>query len=113
MRKEHNYYVYILTNYKKKTLYVGMTNNLVQRLREHYERRGNPKSFTGKYYCYYLIWFEWHKYVNNAIAREKEIKLLKREKKEELINSYNPDWTFLNIEFCGQWPPQFGLPVEK
>ena len=105
MKRVYSFHVYILTNYKKKILYTGVTNNLIRRLGEHYNDRGNPKSFTGKYYCYYLVYHEWHQYINNAIAREKEIKLLTREKKEALITSFNPDWKFLNIEFCGGWPP--------
>ena len=112
MGKIHSYYVYIVTNWKKKTLYVGVTNNLVVRLKEHYDLRGNPKSFTGKYYCYYLVYFEWHKYILNAIDREKEIKLMKRERKDALIASFNPNWKFLNIDFCGKWPPDVGVRTE-
>jgi len=51
MGREYNFWVYILTNYNKKTLYVGRTNNLVTRLKEHYVNRGNPKTFTGRYFC--------------------------------------------------------------
>ncbi len=106
MRKRHySFWVYILTDWNKKHLYTGMTNNLIVRLKEHYVGRGNPNSFTGIHYCYYLVYYEWHQYVLNAIAREKEIKLWKRERKEELIASMNPERKFLNIDFCGKWPP--------
>lgn len=105
MGKSYNFWVYILTNYNKKTLYVGRTNNLVYRLKEHYVNRGNTKTFTGRYFCYYLVYYEWHKYVLNSINREKEIKAWTREKKEALIASFNPEWRFLNIEICGKWPP--------
>jgi len=102
----HNYWVYILTNWKKTVLYVGVTNNLNRRLREHYAKRGKQDSFTGKYYCYNLVYYEWHQYVRNAIGREKEIKNLLREKKEVMITEINPEWKFLNVYVCGEWPPK-------
>lgn len=99
------YYVYILTNYKKTVLYTGVTNNLEQRIVEHYLDRGNAKTFTGKYKVFYLLFYESSIYVNNAIAREKEIKGWRRSKKEELIRTFNPEWKFLNEELFGKWPP--------
>lgn len=71
---EKLYYVYILTNKIKSVLYIGMTNNLEQRINEHYIDRIDKKHFTGKYNCHFLIFYESYKYVNDAIAREKEIK---------------------------------------
>jgi len=100
------YYVYILTNYKKTVLYTGVTNNLEQRIIEHYLDKGNTKTSTGKYAAFYLLYHECTKYINNAIAREKEIKGWDRKKKEELINSFNPQWKFLNYELLGEWPPK-------
>jgi putative endonuclease len=82
-----------------------MTNNLEQRIMEHYLGKGNVKSFTGRYDAFYLVYYECTQYVNNAIAREKEIKSFSRKKKEELINSFNPQWKFLNHELLGEWPP--------
>ncbi len=105
MKTEHDYWVYILTNWKKTVLYVGITNNLSRRLLEHYNNRGKPKTFTGKYYCYNLVYYEWHQYVNNALTREKEIKKLLREKKIALIEEANPEWKFFNAFICGGWPP--------
>ena len=93
--KEHNYYVYILTNFTKTVLYVGVTNDLVRRLKEH---RQGTSIFTAKYNCFYLIYWEHHQYVNNAIEREKVIKGWRRSKKEALINEFNPEWRFLNDE---------------
>jgi len=61
-------------------------------------------SFTSKYKCYYLVWFERHQYINNAIARETEIKGWLRIKKEKLIEEENPDWRFLNKDIM-EWPP--------
>jgi len=102
---EKLYYVYILTNFHKTVLYTGMTNDLEQRIVEHYLNRGTTSSFTSKYNVYYLLYYESSKYINNIIAREKEIKGWRRNKKEELINRFNPEWKFLNTELFGQWPP--------
>ena len=99
------YSVYILTNYNKTVLYTGITNNLEVRIIQHYLQAGNSKSFTGKYHVHFLLYFEDYKYVNDAIAREKEIKAWKRIKKEELIKLMNPEFKFLNIEVLGKWPP--------
>lgn len=99
------FHVYILTNELKTVLYVGMTNNLEQRIIEHYKQRGQRTAFTGKYNAYFLLWFETHQYVNNAIARENEIKAWRREKKMQLIAEMNPSVKFLNKEIFGKWPP--------
>ena len=94
--KNHNYFVYIITNPAKSVLYVGMTNDLVTRLEQHFEEKGRQKTFAGRYFCFNLIYYERHQYVQNAISREKEIKKWRREKKEALINAFNPEWEFLN-----------------
>ena len=99
LMRDYTFYVYILTNPRKTTLYVGFTNSLSQRLLQHQENRGDFKTFAGKYYCYTLVYYEVHKYVNNAIAREKEIKNWSRKKKEQLISSTNPQWLSLNKNF--------------
>ncbi|MDZ7900927.1 MAG: GIY-YIG nuclease family protein [Arcicella sp.] len=93
--KQHNYFVYIVTNPRKTVLYTGVTNNLQVRMQQHFENRGNPKIFAGKYYCYNLLHFEYYQYIQHAIEREKEIKLMMRDKKEALINEHNPDWNFI------------------
>ena len=105
MESGRKFYVYIVTNFKKTVLYTGLTNDLEQRIIEHYLDRGNEKTFTGKYHAYYLIFYESSTYINNTIAREKEIKGWRRSKKEELINAFNPEWKFLNEELFGKWPP--------
>ena len=101
----HHYYVYITTNSSKDVLYTGVTNNLYMRKIEHYLKRGTKDCFTGRYYCYWLVYYEEFDYINDAIAREKEIKGWARKKKEALINTINPNWTFKNKEVCDQWPP--------
>ena len=101
------YTVYILTNFNKTVLYIGVTINLEQRLIEHYLEKDNPLSnaFTANYNVIYLVYYESCDYVNDAIAREKEIKKWRREKKDKLINTTNPKREFLNKELLGEWPP--------
>ena len=95
--EQHNYYVYILTNANKNVLYTGVTNNLANRIAQHKaDALGNKKTFAGRYNCYYLLYMEHFQYITNAISREKEIKGWTRAKKDELINSINPNWDFLN-----------------
>jgi putative endonuclease len=100
------YSVYILTNKNKNVLYTGITNNLEQRLIEHYLDRIDKKTFAGKYNCHFLIFYETFKYINDAIAREKEIKGWVRIKKDKLITEFNKEWEFLNKELLGEWPPK-------
>ncbi len=103
---KHWYYVYILANPERSVLYIGVTNNLEQRLSEHYFNRGKPKTFAGKYYCYNLIYYEEFQYVRDAIAREKVLKGWSRRGKDDLIKTKNRDWTFLNGRVCIHWPPK-------
>jgi putative endonuclease len=76
-------------------LYTGMTNNLKRRLHEH-KSKLNPNSFTAKYNVSYLIYYEHYGWVQQAIEREKEIKLMKRDRKLELIKNFNTNLDFLN-----------------
>ncbi len=94
----HNYFVYILTNKARTTLYVGVTNDLKTRIYQHQQDELSKKTFAGKYQCFYLIYYERYAFIEHAIEREKEIKKWRREKKENLINSFNPNWDFLNDE---------------
>ena len=94
----YNFYVYILTNKAKTVLYTGVTNNLKRRLEEHNEKL-NPNSFSAKYNLIYLIYYEKYGWIQQAIAREKEIKLLRRDLKLELIKEFNPNMEFLNNRF--------------
>lgn len=101
--------VYITTNLARTVLYTGITNNLEQRLTEHFLDKEGGKTFAGKYKAHYLIYFETHDYVLNAIAREKEIKGWRRAKKLQLIESFNKEYKFLNEEVLGYWPPETQL----
>lgn len=94
----YNFYVYILTNKAKTVLYTGVTNNLRRRLEEHNEKL-NPNSFSAKCNLNYLIYYEKYGWIQQAIAREKEIKLLRRDLKLELIKEFNPNMEFLNNHF--------------
>ncbi len=95
---QHKYHIYITTNKNKTVLYVGVTNNISARMQEHEEdARTLKKHFAGKYNAYHLIYYEEFQYINSAIAREKEIKGWSRQKKENLINTLNPNWHFLTL----------------
>lgn len=94
----YNFYVYILTNKAKTVLYTGVTNNLKRRLEEHNEKI-NPNSFTARYNIEFLVYYERFGWIQQAIAREKEIKLLRRDLKMELIREFNPNIEFLNNRF--------------
>lgn len=101
--RPYRFWTYILTNWHKDVLYTGVTNDLATRLIEHWI--GKEGCFTTRYQVYYLIWSEETKYVNNAIAREKEIKRWRRVEKEALIAEQNPEWRFCNADILGAWPP--------
>jgi putative endonuclease len=94
----YNFYVYITTNPDRSVLYVGVTNDLRRRLFEHKENKGSKKTFAEKYYCYNLVYYEHFTHIEYAIKREKEIKKWRREKKDSLIITLNPEWRFLNEE---------------
>jgi putative endonuclease len=100
------YYVYLLTNLQRTVLYTGVTNDIEQRIIEHYRTRGLNHSFTGQYHVYYLLYYEPHPYINNAIAWEKEIKKWSRAKKMKLIGTLNPELRSLNEKLFGCWPPK-------
>jgi putative endonuclease len=106
MKRQYHFWTYIVTNPERTVMYTGMCNNLAQRLKEHYDNRGE-KTFAGRYYCYNLVYYEYTKYVNNAIAREKAIKDMSREKKMSMISEANHGWKFLNLEVCDSWPPKY------
>ena len=96
----HTYYVYIITNKYRSTYYVGMTNNLNLRLQQHKENiEKGIKTFASRYNIEFLVYYERFGWIQQAIAREKEIKLLRRDLKMELIREFNPNIEFLNNRF--------------
>ncbi|HUX02961.1 MAG TPA: GIY-YIG nuclease family protein [Phycisphaerae bacterium] len=94
------YYVYILTN-RSGTLYVGVTNNLLRRLYEHKHKL--IPGFTKRYNIDRLVYYEHTPDIRAAIAREKQIKPWRREKKVALIESKNRDWHDLSAEWFSEW----------
>ncbi len=91
------FYVYILTNWNNSVLYIGFTNNINRRLYEH-KTKAN-EGFTSKYNINKLVYYEEYKTANEAIYREKQLKGITRERKNELITSFNPQW----IDIYSQW----------
>ena len=85
-----NYYVYILTNKTNTTVYVGVTDDLMRRLQEH--RNDRADGFTKTYHVHKLVYYESTTDVQDAIAREKQLKKWRRAKKNELMESINPTW---------------------
>lgn len=83
------FYTYILSNYTITTFYIGVTNNLQIRLAQH--RNGEGGMFTAKYKCHYLMYYEEYSNINDAIAREKNLKNWHREWKINLIRKENPE----------------------
>ena len=81
------YYVYILTN-NTRTLYIGVTNDLPRRISEHKQKL--IPGFTKRYNIDTLVYYETFNHPNDAIAREKQLKRWRREKKIALIEKENP-----------------------
>jgi len=87
MKRE--YYVYILSNWNRRVLYIGVTNDLERRIYEH--KTGMIKGFTKKYNVHDLVYYETTDDIGVAIAREKQLKGWRRERKLELIKTINPE----------------------
>jgi putative endonuclease len=94
-RDDYEFFIYILSN-RSHNLYTGVTNDLRVRVTQH--RRQTPGSFTARYKTTRLVYFERFQYINNAIAREKELKHWTRAQKIALIESVNPTWEELMPE---------------
>jgi len=92
--EEQCYYVYMLSNWNNKLLYIGVTNNLARRLYEHKNKL--VQGFTEKYNIEKLVYFETTSDIYAALTREKQLKNWRRNKKNGLINAINPDWNDLS-----------------
>ena len=90
---EGRYSVYIMASGRNGTLYIGVTNSLARRAHQH--RTGKGSSFTSIYNVKMLVWYEFYADVNEAIAREKQLKKWERKWKLKLIEEMNPDWADL------------------
>ena len=97
--KEHSYFVYIVAS-RSRNLYVGITGRLIPRIHEH--RTGAFTGYSAKYNCNRLVYYERYQYVNAAIAREKQLKGWRRDKKLWLIEGSNPAWIDLSERW---WKP--------
>jgi len=100
--REHRYFVYILAN-RSRTLYTGVASNLEQRVAQHKQKL--IPGFTSQYKIDQLVWFEEHSDVDDAIAREKQIKGWTRIKKITLIERDNPHWEDLSRDWYAAEPP--------
>ena len=85
------YHTYIATNKNHTVLYTGVTSFLRKRMWEH-KHKMYPRSFTARYNVNELVYYEAYFDIGEAIAREKQLKGGSRQKKIDLINSFNPDW---------------------
>ena len=92
-------YIYMLTNRSRVVLYIGVTNSLEGRL--WYHRNTVTNSFVKKYKLDRLIYYELYHDIRDAIAREKQLKHWRREKKNDLVRSLNPEWDDLGARMFG------------
>jgi len=84
-------FVYLLSNKNHTVIYIGVTSDLVKRVRQH-KTRLYENSFTSKYNVFELVYFEEFENIVDAIKREKQLKAGSREKKINLINGFNSKW---------------------
>jgi putative endonuclease len=94
--REHRYATYILAS-RSHQFYVGVTNNLERRMRQH--REHVFAGFTARYNIDRLVWYQIFGDIRDAIAREKQLKGWRREKKIQLIESENPTWQDLSEDW--------------
>lgn len=94
MAREHNYFVYLLTNANRTVLYIGVTNDLARRIEEH--QSGERPGFTQRYRLNRLVYYELYPDARAAIEREKQLKGWTRAKKELLVAQANPKWMDLS-----------------
>ncbi len=88
---ERGGFIYFMTNKNNTVIYTGVTGNLRNRVYDHKTGKYS-NSFTNRYNCHKLVYYETFPYIEEAIAHEKQIKGGSRKKKEELIRQMNPDW---------------------
>ena len=91
------YFVYLVTNYDRTVLYTGVTNSLERRMWQH--KHGTFDGFAKRYHCDRLVYFEEYGEIDQAIAREKQIKGWTRAKKNALLETTNPQWNDLAADW--------------
>ncbi|MCE2927770.1 MAG: GIY-YIG nuclease family protein [Rickettsiales bacterium] len=84
------YFIYILTNWNNEVMYIGVTNNPERRQWQHHNKQN--QSFTQRYNVNKLVYLEETSNILDAIAREKQLKGWRRDKKNKLVESMNPNW---------------------
>ena len=89
------YYIYMMSNKRRSTIYVGVTGSIRKRVWEH-KNKIHQRSFTARYNLLMLVYFETFESIHNAIKREKQLKGGSRQKKVDLILKMNPKWTDLS-----------------
>ena len=94
------YYVYMMTNRSRVVLYTGVRNSLEGRLWFH--ANGPARSFTKRYKIDRLVYYEEYDSPEDVIAREKEIKRWRRQKKNALVKVFNPQWNDLQLKMFGE-----------
>ena len=100
------YYVYIEANKRNRVFYVGITNNIIRRDKEH-ENQVHEFGYTARYNVNKLVYYEKYHDVNKAIAREKSLKGINRQKKRDLIRAVNPKYDDLSEA----WAREFRTPA--
>jgi len=90
------YFIYIVSNFKRTTFYIGVTNNLQRRVLEH--KKGLIDGFSKQYNLHDLIYFEEYPSIKDAITREKQLKNWHRDWKINLIKSVNPNMIEIDTE---------------
>jgi putative endonuclease len=108
--REHLYSTYIMAS-RSHTLYIGVTSNLQKRIFEHKWREHD--GFTEKYNCDRLVWFESYQEIAKAIAREKQLKGWRRDKKIALIEKMNPTWIDLSKDWYDVEPADLRRATDR
>ena len=106
--KEYRYCVYMMQSTSRRALYIGMTSNLRARVWQH--KTGATGGFTSEYKCHRLVYFEIYGEVGRAIEREKQLKGWRREKKDTLVETVNPQWKDLS---AGWFDGEIQNPAKK
>jgi putative endonuclease len=108
---EPAYFTYIMAS-RSRTLYIGATSGLQKRVFEH-KWQEHEGSFTARYNCDRLVWFERHGTIAAAIEREKQLKGWRREKKLALIGQSNPAWIDLSRDWYDVEPADYRRALDR
>lgn len=93
----YQYYTYIMTNKLNTTIYIGVTNDIYNRVYQH--KKKLVEGFTSRYNINKLVYYEEYDYIEDAIYREKQLKNWRRQWKINLINEFNPEWKDLSDDW--------------